>query len=1700
MNASQALSILSTLCQLHTSRGQHWREYLPHWQKAFPLNPEALSPRQMRRWQTLSAYWQNQGTQLLNHSLRRQAMTPAEAESIQELAQNLSPPGHPEIQPSVQVPSTALFITTTPWGERYGTCCPLELRQLRYQDRFPPLHLSARFADAAILSSGHLALEALSQFLGKKLALDQDFPLWAEIAFPDHVRLVDESASLAFVGAIMQSILAPEQAGLAFSGLVRRDSGQIEKVQGFDLAYGKLEAAFDAGLNVIYLPQNTVLSAIPAAGIRLKQQSPEHFSYFLDSAPEDQMQIHLISDLEALYQSAFKASAQGRLNSLLTQIPEADPQSGLPGLYAWKTLEERLQNLFPAALQPRLTAFSLSFQQAHELTSAKLPNETAWLECRHKLQDLTHSLMHLITVILASVCLHSGSEQQIKYLLQSLRSWNYPSTQHDWQALLRQESVQKNLERFLPDQQAPLQRLLHFTERLHQSTSIHSLSAFWEHLRYLLHSLKLQDFEPLLNLQYPAHGIALRVPRIQEKALNLSLFQVISLSADLKTCAIYAGLDPQHPAEAVYTQLSQKSLHHLTEVCPLRPQDPFDFQREFQPAHRDHEQNYFLPQNTPIKVHCHISNRSYLKLRQIQFKEHLPLGLEAEASELSWQGSLAPGESIDLSYSLFAPKAGLWQLPAPELSFTLPGEEHPQKALLALPTIALKFESHQQPQIILSRELRAIVGQGLDPTSDPTSDPNSDPNSAQPLSTRQAFMLVIRMENIHAQPAHNLQWHNSNKWPQGLELLTPEARLPQELPAYAHFELSFTLQTHFPGPVELPEWVLHYQGGNHSPCSSSLAAETLQIAFNSQLPPSGREAVYDWLDDQLKNPRCRGIYLYGAEGSGKKHCLQHWDYTGLRLELIGDPYLNVPGATLRQLLIQVLQALDALSLREHERKDALILHDFLHEINPSSDQESLLLAALSRSITVISEQQRLLLQVFHLELLDPLSLKLLRYLMLQGSLEDNSPLFLLLSGQSHQLPDILSDLPLDRRELPTLSPTAIQALLEALFPHNAFPTDLPQRLNELTGGLLFFLQETLAELVEAGQIYTQDQIWHSHDPSEFSIPARIEQLVLKEVQAETEALQALKTAAVLGLDFSLEALAGTLGQSVQALEDLLKHAFQTRILHRRSRQDCRFTHPLYQQILYQLCGEEAPTLHSAVASYLESQPQPAPEVLASHYLRAKEPQLAIRSCFLAGKQNHLQGLLETAQKWLVECIRLLREHPDLENSYAESYHMLGEIAQQTSQRSQARDYFLHFLQLARAQHSGSEICRGLLDLASVSPPEEAAEYLEQALGLAEQLGQTELQYQAQLQMAIYLSETLSLEAARPHFFKAMGSCQPESLEQAKVLETMGYEAIKAGQSAMAENDLLISKQIYAQHRDIQGLASVYNRLGACSFYQQELQRAEHYFSESKNYYQRGGNRLKLSHVQHNLGLLAEARRNYTQAETYYRENAVLALRLQDPRVEGFSRIQLSSVYLKLRDFSRAKVALARAESLMEAIGDQRGQAYLKANQGLLALFEHNLPQAKSCLEAAVQAFEPLQDIMGQDLVALRMGHLHWLSGQIAQAQDYYQRCLASRQNLDRHEEDGLERVYHALALVACHQEHWDQAHTYFQKAEKFLLKSREVSHLAIVTHNLMRLSEQQQQHDQALTYQHKRDVLIGLDRYGISQSLSTCTGFYTILD
>lgn len=391
LSISLRLHILSQLALIPTQQGQSSRisECLPAWRVALAQKTlSGLTPRAYRRWQLLYSYWFEKQDSLLEHGLKRGHYDALVANQLKKLTPMLAPPDPLDFIDQMISPEEtdsrfwACFVSASiPLGssssrlpsENIGIAYPLTIRRAATEPRIPPFHLSARVQDAALVAAGGLAIEALGQSLGQRLGMDKVFPLSVDAAFPDEIRLTDESASLAFALATLQEISGIDRPGMAASGVVLRDSGQIQRVQGFDIPYGKLEACFDAGVRELFLPWGTSLQNMPKVGICLDQVSEGHYRYYFSDQPQDDMHVYWLHTLDEALKLLWSDQEVLIKRRLHQQIILKHDLS----FHKWEPLFLRIEQDYPEWLAIH---FKIYFQYFRDLSELPPNDPQDWLD------------------------------------------------------------------------------------------------------------------------------------------------------------------------------------------------------------------------------------------------------------------------------------------------------------------------------------------------------------------------------------------------------------------------------------------------------------------------------------------------------------------------------------------------------------------------------------------------------------------------------------------------------------------------------------------------------------------------------------------------------------------------------------------------------------------------------------------------------------------------------------------------------------------------------------------------------------------------------------------------------------------------------------------------------------------------------------------------------------------------------------------------------------------------------------------------------------------------------------------------------------------------------------------------------------------------------------------------------------------------
>jgi class 3 adenylate cyclase/tetratricopeptide (TPR) repeat protein len=529
------------------------------------------------------------------------------------------------------------------------------------------------------------------------------------------------------------------------------------------------------------------------------------------------------------------------------------------------------------------------------------------------------------------------------------------------------------------------------------------------------------------------------------------------------------------------------------------------------------------------------------------------------------------------------------------------------------------------------------------------------------------------------------------------------------------------------------------------------------------------------------------------------------------------------------------------------------------------------------------------------------SVHLLRHVV--GHIDPDTHLLLVVTyrdtdvDRGHPLSAALADLHrtagTERIALRGLDEAGMRAFLEAAGGHPLADEGLvlAQRLAVETDGNPFFVTEVLRHLVETGAIVQHDGQWvGTTDTGQAGLPEGVRDVVGQRLsRLSLEANDLLRTAAVVGREFTVDVVAAVNGVDDEAAGDALDEAVAARLVDEVEGSPGRlsFSHALVRQtLLEELTTNKRLRLHRRIAELLDQQRGTPIEQLAYHYLEAAVAGVAPRAIECAceaarGAVSRMawEDALDLYERAL-EVVDLLDDddpgtRADILSAMAHAHHGLGE-----SDAARARAL------------TAAELARG------VNEPARLAE-----AGIA---------YQGDLGVWARPSDPIGVEIVREGL-DALGPDRPDirarglaSLAHALILAPGGAlaeadEAVEAARSAGDER--VLSDALVVRAWAVRGTLPVDQRLRAAE--------GAVAFAVDHNYRQ---NELsacyQLGNAQLQMGDLAGA------AETFARGSDFRGA------MEGWSVADFqASLAIAEGRFAEAEALSDRAHSLGEALGD-----------------------------------------------------------------------------------------------------------------------------------------------------------------------------------
>jgi tetratricopeptide (TPR) repeat protein len=189
---------------------------------------------------------------------------------------------------------------------------------------------------------------------------------------------------------------------------------------------------------------------------------------------------------------------------------------------------------------------------------------------------------------------------------------------------------------------------------------------------------------------------------------------------------------------------------------------------------------------------------------------------------------------------------------------------------------------------------------------------------------------------------------------------------------------------------------------------------------------------------------------------------------------------------------------------------------------------------------------------------------------------------------------------------------------------------------------------------------------------------------------------------------------------------------------------------------------------------------------------------------------------------------------------------------------------------------------------------------------------------------------------------------------------------------------------------------------------------------------------------HHLGILAQDRGDYAEAQRRYEQSLEIKERLGDQAGASKSYGQLGILAFLRGDYAEAQRRYEQALEIMERLGDQAGASTSYHQLGMLAQARGDYAEAQRRYEQSLEIDERLGDQAGASKVYHQLGMLAQDRGDYAEAQRRYEQSLEIKERLG--DQAGASKVYHQLGILA--QDRGDYAEAQRRYEQSLEIKER----------------------------------------------------------
>ena len=288
----------------------------------------------------------------------------------------------------------------------------------------------------------------------------------------------------------------------------------------------------------------------------------------------------------------------------------------------------------------------------------------------------------------------------------------------------------------------------------------------------------------------------------------------------------------------------------------------------------------------------------------------------------------------------------------------------------------------------------------------------------------------------------------------------------------------------------------------------------------------------------------------------------------------------------------------------------------------------------------------------------------------------------------------------------------------------------------------------------------------------------------------------------------------------------------------------------------------------------------------------------------------------------------------------------------------------------------------------------------------------------------------------------------QQAEQREAIELWMYLQGTELNDAIARQELEVAEGIcYTVLRYLESLgdaaprpqiASIYHHLGLIAQDRSQYEQAEEWYRMALEINEPLGNEAECADSYHQLGTMAQSRGQYEQAEEWHRRALEIRERLEDEAEQASECHQLALVSEARYQFQDALEWYHRARIAYEHVDDKAGAAAVCHKVGLIAQVQYDYEEATGWYQKALMLYEEMEDEVtgASDYYQLGVMALHRYD--YGEGEEWLHQALRAYERMGN--EVAVASSYHQLGVASHAQQRYQEAGGRYQKAVEIFVR------------------------------------------------------------